>query len=273
MKKSLKYFSILIMILLVLTGCSEKKKEEKTTDEEAQKMLEAAITKMNDVENFAMNVDATIGMSFEGSTISMDMKASYEYDDEGNEYGLMSMSFLGYEEIQESYAITKDGYLYTYMNDGEDNWYYIKEETPTEPTDEEENEQMLDMFKEIKIEDSDREGYTKIVVTVDATKMTDIYEQEETDIILENDLVMNVYLKDGYISIIEFDASEIMNQLLSEEDFGMNMEVSAPMTIEITKIGQVEPIVVPNSILDSAKSYEDYMKDYEDEYYNEAVEV
>ena len=250
MKKVVKYLSLLIIVLLATTGCGSKK--------DPKKMLEDALNKMKDVKTMAMKVDIAVGMKAEGMSLEMSMNVSGEVDENHNVYMKVGASLLGYNQSSETYMIHKDGYTYNYTNDGE-GWVYTVEEYEgiEELTAEEKNEEIdkfLDSIKEVKEEKSDKEGYTKLNVTIDKVKMNEMISdsQEDVEFNLEKDMVFNVYIKDGYIEIIEMDISELVNKIMSENETEVNMNMTAKVTFELNNFNKIDSIVLPKEIEESA---------------------
>lgn len=261
MKKAVKYLSLLIMLLLVATGCGSKK--------DPKEMLKEALNNMKDMKSTAIKMDIEMGINAEGLSLSMDMNVEGKMDEHGNTYSKTSASMFGYNQTEEGYIINKNGFTYTYTNDGE-GWEYTVEDyvEDEELSDEEldkEIDKFLDTIKDIKEEKTDRDGYTKLVLTIDYAKMNEILKEteetsEEVEFKLEKDMVLTIYIKDGYVAIIEMDVSDIMNQAMAED--GINMNMTAKLTLELNDFNKVDTIVLPqeveeNAVLESELEYEE----------------
>lgn len=256
MKKILKYFSIMIMVLLLSVGCGKK--------EDPQKILDEVTANMQSVESVSVKITFKIVMDVEGANFSMDMIMDMDTDKDQDIHGTASVNMFGIKEEVEMYAVTRDGYEYSYMKTPEiDEWQYTKAEITTNEEEQQLKDEMNKMFdsmsnvKEVK---SDRDGYTKLEVTVDMKQFSELlkeYGVDETlpEINQDSDMVMNLYVKDGYVYILEIDYAEMFKAFKGEEDSEefFNSLSEAKLTIEYSNFNKVDDIVVPEEIVNNAK--------------------
>lgn len=258
MKQFLKYFSVMIMVLVLSTGCGKGK--------DAKKILEDATANMKDIESMSMKLNLEMGIDVQGSTLSMNMSADMDVDKNENMYGTYTVSAMGVKEDVEMYMITKDGYKYAYLkpaSSGE--WQYTKEEAVVENEEEdteltEEMNEMFESMTNIKEVESDKDGYTKLEVTVDMEKFNDLMAEYEAGEELptfssETDITMNLYIKDNYIRIMEIDFTDLMKDMVeqNQEEYGSVTYSTLKMTIEIGDFNKIDEIVVPEEIVNNAK--------------------
>lgn len=249
MKKTIKYLSLLVITLLVVTGCGSKK--------DPKNVLEDALNNMRDVKSASIAAKFTVGMKSEEMTLNMDFDVDGKYDENKNFYMKIKTSLFGFTENQEMYIIEKDGLTYTYTGN-DDGWTYTTEEAsqlvplPDEEWDESIDE-LLGMIKEVKEEKTDRDGYTKLTVTLDKDKLIEAMKEEDEeiqdDIKLEGDLTFNLYVKDGYIAIIEMDISDIVNQATDDE---VEMNMTLKLTLELSDYNKIDAIVLPKEVEENA---------------------
>lgn len=258
MKQFLKYFSVMIMVLVLSTGCGK--------DKDAKTILEEASANMKNVESMSMKMTLEMGIDVEGSTFSMNMLADMDMDKNENMHGTYTVSMMGISEDIEMYMTTKDGYEYTYMKPASsDEWQYTKEEAVVLPEEEdteltEEMNEMFESMTDIKEVESDREGYTKLEVTVDMGKFNDLMAEYETGEELpafdsETAMKMNLYIKDNYICIMEIDFTDLMKDMVEQdqEEYGSVTYSTVKMTIELGDFNKIDEIVVPEEVVNSAK--------------------
>ena len=245
MKNTLKYLGTMFAMVLLMTGCGSKSAEDTFSD---------AIDKTKDVKNLhlAMKVDASV--SAQGTTMGIGMNIEGEGGEEAAHF-TGKVSLLGMEQEMEVYTLEKDNMMYSYQKDDEGNWTYTKEAINKEEMDTEEVLKKLKEYKSIKKVKSDKKGYTKLEVVYDGKKLNEATSDEtvkETlgqDVKIEKDLVVNVYVKDGYISIISVDLGDLAKDLVKEQGY----EVKATITIEMSKFNKVNKVTVPEEVLNNAK--------------------
>lgn len=253
MKRSLKLLSLLLLLVVVMTGCG--KKDPKT-------QLENALEKMEDVKGVTLKMDANIEATSEGTTMTMAIGMNGDFYGEGKEaagHYTANISLFGMNQEVEMYTEVKDGYVYNYTK-SEDGWTYTKNEYKETEFEKDDLTEILDKAKTIKEEKSDKDGYTKLVVTVSKETINEAMKDEsvasaldsEESVELKEDFSFNVYLKDGYVSIVEIDLGKvIMDSMTSEETEGNDMK--ATLTVELTNYNKVEKITVPEEVTKNAK--------------------
>lgn len=258
MKRSLKYFTLLVALLVVVTGCSFGKKDSKT-------QLEDAVNKTVDAESGKVKADLTASVSMQGTTIDISMTAdAEEYKESDNVlsgHAKVNMSLFGMSQSSEVYMDVKDGYLYTYTgSDGE--WTYTKSEYKVaDKLSKEKISEYIDKAKEIKEEKTDKKGYTKLLVTISSDEINKLYNNSELNDgevsnIVSNDVTLTVYLKDGYVAIVEMDLTDafkaLIGQMGSSSEELNNMEISAKVSIELSDFNKVDKITIPEDVVNNA---------------------
>ncbi len=252
MKKSLKFFSLLIALLVIMTGCD-------TTKKDAKGKLEDAIKKTSEAKGITLKLDASMETSAEGTTmaVKLGMNGDYYNDDIPTSHFTTNVSLLGMSQEMEMYTEVKDGYNYTYTKSG-DKWTYTKTEYKKEDTSTEQIKKALDNAKTVKEEKTDKKGYTKLVVTVDKDKINEAMKNENVSKLVDNDtqinsdITMNVYLKDGYVSIIEMDLGNFLKDALAASEDSSNANMKATITIEMSNFNKVDKISVPEDVTKNA---------------------
>lgn len=252
MKKSLKFFSLLIALLVIMTGCD-------TTKKDAKEQLEDAIKKTSESKGITLKLDASMEATAEGTTmtVSLGMNGDYYNDDTPTSHFTTNVSLLGMSQEMEMYTEVKDGYNYTYTKSG-DKWTYTKSEYKKEETSTEQIKEVLDNAKSVKEEKTDKKGYTKLVVTVDKDKINEAMKDESIsslvsdDTKINSDITMNVYLKDGYVSIIEMDLGNVLKDALADSEDSSDANVKATITIEMSNFNKVDKISVPEDVTKNA---------------------
>lgn len=258
MKRSLKYFTLLVALLVVITGCSFGKKDSKT-------QLEDAINKTTDAKSAKVKMDLTASASMQGTTLDISMTADAEEyqqsDDVLSGHAKVNMSLLGMSQSSEVYMDVKDGYLYTYTgSDGE--WTYTKSEYKVaDKLSKEKISEYVNKAKEIKEEKSDKKGYTKLFVTISSDEINKLYNDselktEEVSNVVSKDVTFTVYLKDGYVTIVEMDLTDTIKDLVSQlgsyaEEL-KNLDVSAKLSVEFSDFNKVDKITVPEDVINNA---------------------
>lgn len=254
MKKEFKFFGLLIALLVIMTGCESTKKDAKGE-------LEDAIKKTSEVKGLALKLDASMEASAEGTTmtVNLGMNGDFYNDNTPTSHFTTNVSLFGMSQTMEMYTEVKDGYNYTYTKSG-DKWTYTKSEYKKEETSPEQIKKVLDNAKTVKKEKTDKKGYTKLVVTVDKDKINEAMKNETVSNLVSNDtkigtdITMNVYLKDGYISIVEMDLGNILKDALanSENSNSNDANVKAKITIEMSNFNKVDKITVPEDVTKNA---------------------
>ena len=246
MKNTLKYLGTMFAMVLLMTGCGSKSAEDTFIE---------AIDKTNDVKNlkFAMKVDASV--SAQGTTMGIGMNIEGEGDEEAAHL-TGKVSVLGMEQEMEVYTLEKDDVMYTYKKDESGKWTYSKEALNKEiKMNTEEVLKKLKEYKSIKKVKSDKKGYTKLEVVYDGKKLNELTSNETVkenlgkDVKIEKDLVINVYVKDGYIAIVSVDLTDLAKDLVKEQGY----EVKATITMEMSKFNKVSKVTVPEEVVNNAK--------------------
>ena len=254
MKKYLKYFSIMIMVLVLAVGCGKK--------EDPQKLLDEAFANMKDIESMSTKLTINMGINYEGTKLSMDMVMDMDMDKDDDVHGNYSISLFGYKQDMEMYIMTIDDYSYTYMKQPTGEWQYTKALVAKDEEETNKKEEMSKLFEsmsDVKEVKSDKEGYTKLEVTADLKEVTAMLKEYKTEDVFpeldgELDITFSVYIKDGYVYIIEFDVTDILKQMSEEypEEYPNDFS-EVKMIIEYSNFNEINDIVVPQEVVDNAK--------------------
>lgn len=258
MKKNLKFLSILVAVILVLTGCGTKK--------DAKTQLSDAIEKTKKMESAAIKLDVKAEMTSEGTTMALGLGMNGNVSGTGKDMKShlnANVSFFGMNQETEMYTEVKDNYMYTYTKE-DGKWTYTKEEYKEEETiSTEKVTEILNKAKSIKEEKSDKKGYTKLVVTVGADTLNEAMKSEtvselagETSAEIKNDLSFNVYLKDGYLSIVELDLGKFIKDSVSAEELEKG-EIKAVISIELNDINKADKVTIPEEVTKNATEEKD----------------
>lgn len=246
--KKLKYILPLI-ILLVLTGCGSPKQQ-----------LEGAIIKMKNMKSTSIDVKADmevpvlgqklkVSLNVNGDMVNLNSKNNIKTHLNTNMNLLVNIN-------TESYSYIKDDYVYTYTKNN-NKWTYtkskIEDSTNKINFSKEDIVNMLETFKSVEASESDKDGYTKLLVTLNKDSINELYNKYASDtsnkINIEKDVVATIYLKDGYISIIDMDLTDMIKS---------DSDISAHITISLTNINKVKDFDIPNEVIESAEvKYED----------------
>ncbi len=262
MKKGLKYLSILFALILVITGCGKKDKKEESKSASNDDFA-AAVEKTSNVKGFKMNAKADIKVSAQGQEMPMSLSMNGDvYSDlekpSAHINGTIDLGALGGKQDVELYTNVKDGKIYTYSKT-ENQWTVDTQDYNKEQTNKVNKEEILNKIKdakEIEKVDSDKDGYTKYQIKVTADKINEALKTAGsaagTDMKVDSDFKLDVYVKDGYVSIISIDLGDLFKEMLKSS--GTNMDVTAKMTIEFSDFDKVSEIVVPESVVSTAKA-------------------
>ena len=242
MKKYLKLFTVILVSILVLTGCGKK---TKTGSEPVKKdEFKDAIKNTFDGKNFSLNLtleeEETAAIDA-GSRLFETVKFDY-YSNDNKE----SIHFNAYEKMtritiagpdveeytEEGYEVYKDGKYYSYSKLSDENkWTYTTGSTAE--FDEISTDNVLKIFTSYNKVESDKEGYTKYDVNLDK----EIIKEELGSASIKES---TAYIKDGKLAIIYIKAT-------TKED-----SRTITMTYEISNVGEIKEIVVPDEVLKSA---------------------
>ncbi len=254
MKKRLKYLSIVILLLVMVTGCGIKDPKTQLSD---------AIEKVNSAKSFNIKMDGNLSLAAQGAEVKGSVNISGDVNIENDEpsahyTGNISIPLLGGDQQLEGYVKTKDGKVYTYSKTDGD-WTVEEEEYKKEDFSIDQIKETLDKAKSIEKVDSDKKGYTKLVVTVSNSDinnaMNSVSDGELSSAQLTDDFKFNVYLKKGYLSIIEIDLTDMLSKLMSTETSNSSdTSASAKITIELSNFNKVDKITVPSDVENNAKS-------------------
>jgi hypothetical protein len=224
--------------MLMVTGCGNT---------EGSKILDEALKNMEDVNKAKMSVELTMG----NNQTSIIMKVDGDYDEEsGNSYFKTTANVFGMNLVTESYTLKKDGKIYTYTSEDGKEWYYTV-------ADESESNDMTDLgaatkyvnkYKSVKKVKSDIDGHTKLELVIDKKVMNELMAEtnETAGLEITKDLVMYVYIKDGYVTKMNMDLSSIIDS----SDMGGLTKYS--MSVSMSDHNKIDAITVPNEVIEKA---------------------
>ena len=262
MKKGLKYFSLFLALILVLTGCGKKSSETKENKENGNVSIEDAFEKTFDAKGFSVNGTVSMKMAVQGmnAEIKADIKGDVYKGENLSSHLITTATAIGMNTKAETYTVVKDGEQYTYQKTDNEGWEYAKSKV-TDSFKKEDFVNALKEAKENKKVDSDKEGYTKYEVTFDTSKLTGKLNLGDLTSIPAMDLTANIYVKDGYVSIISIDLSELYKKMMSDStttgSIAGSADITASIYMELSNFGNVNEITVPQDVVSSAKESND----------------
>lgn len=260
MKRNLKYLSVLVALLLVVTGCSLNK-DPKTKVLDAIEKVENAksfnFELKGDLSLAAQGVEVTGKASITGEVLFEDYGPSIHYR------GNVSIPLLGDDQDVESYVIaTQNGKLYTYekeqygwtreITDYENKKFSLKE-----------LKDAVEKAKSIEKAESERSGYTKYVVTISSDDVNGTLTSNGADAVLgdtklTDDIKVNVYLKGGYVGYVEVDLSDTLSKLMAESTSNSSdVSTSAKISLYLEDFNKMKAMSIPGTIVEIAKDKSD----------------
>ena len=293
MKRLIKYFSLLLVLTLVLTGCKEKKEEKKNVDSNngANVTLEEAIKNSKEIKNAKFDVSLVFALaSGDKNKIKYEISADGKVDSKQNIYFLgKGIATEDEDDADIEYAEeyidmeNKTTYTLTYESENakkDETWIKnsFDDEDVLKSLKEFDLSKVLEFIKESKKVDSDRTGEDKYEVKIDLLKALkeiakasgeDVKEIEEIEKqMVIPDLSFNIYVKGKYVSGIETDLGDILTkslgpvlqQLLTSQNSRTNIpnfKVELKGSMHLTDFGSVEDIKVPEEIVKNAKTVEE----------------
>lgn len=278
MKKTLKYFSMLLVVALVLTGCGKEKtgenKENKSNNTE-NVSFEEALKNTVSIKNFKYDISSELALTVNNEVKSKGKTtANGSIDSKGNIHLNAVESTMEDNEPEnfntEIYydAANKKLYQLDYEDSKEDGtWNVTNEDIDTtsnvDPT------KVLEYVKESKKIDSDKDGYDKYEVTIDTLKALNATDESLAEGVALPNLTIYMYVKGKYISFISFDLGKVLSdsfgQLIAEfidtDTTTPKVDLILKGTVELSGIGEVEEIVVPENV---KKDAEDTLKNLDE---------
>lgn len=233
--KKIKILISTLIIALLFTGCTKSPEE----------ILSNAGDKMSALDNYHMAMNMEFEMSYEGSTMTMNIGVDSDIDEKNQTAHMkMSTSFFGIETNIESYTMTKDEKNITYTLQ-EDEWY--KEEAEIE-----ENDFNFNIFKDAsnieKLED--KEDTYKISLTEEQIK--EILDNTGSETGTE-DATIDTENVDVEVTIIdEYVTKMVLIVPMSATSEGVTLDSECTITIEFSKFNEIGDIVIPNDVIENA---------------------
>lgn len=242
--KKLRYFAILFITMLIVTGCGNS---------DGKEILDEALKNMEKVNKATMSIELLMG----NDQYSVDMKIAGDFDDEtGNAYFETTASLFGMSMVTKSYTTEKEDKVYTYTSEDGETWYYTIEdasEATNSMTDLSAATKYAGDYKSVKKVKSDLEGHTKLEVTIAKDTMNKLMAETDEGAGLEitKDLVMYVYVKDGYVTKISMDLSKVIDSA----DMGGLTKYS--MSITMSNHNKISAVTVPEDVIKNATLEDD----------------
>lgn len=235
--KNIKYL-LLLFIIILISGCG--------ADGGAAK-LEQALENMSKISS--AKIETEMNVAIEGYNIVMVIEEVVS--ENGESYTKNSTKMLGQENYNETYVIKNDDKILVYSGVNGKEWTYKmydnvgmnNNSTPGGIS------SFASNYKSVKEVNSDIKGHTKLEVTIDKNEMAKKLDGEVGDVKfkLAKDLVMDVYIKDDYITKIKFNFED---SLQTSED-GTKTKYS--FEFNISEHNNISDINVPQEILEQAK--------------------
>jgi hypothetical protein len=264
MKKNFKYFSLVfILLLLFITGCGKK---------DPEKQLKDAIEKTENANSVKMKFGLNYGIEMQGISMNMSFTGDQDIYKENEEsisaHGTYKIGTFGMNQSSESYVTLKDGYLYTYVKDEDGQWTYSKIEYKNNNDYKDEVIKVLDSATKVKSEKSDKKGYEKLSVTLNIDgvlkQLDGVVPKDSIDEINKQldktsikDFKITIYLKDGYISIVEMNLDDILKNMLKDiSDEYDDINFNGLLTIVMYDYNKVSKIEIPDDVINNAKEAE-----------------
>ena len=249
MKRFLKYFSVMLAFILVLTGCNAPK----VTKKSAKEKLTDSVEKSEKVTNFSEKVTVSLNFDQDGKTNSVSSTVEGKVYTEGDNtlmYADVKASAAGqsmggtlYADITKESAKLYVNYMGTWLKaDTSILGDTYKEVISKVEANKISSKEIMEYAKEVKEDKTDDQGYTSYLVTLDKEKLNkkfyetlqksmeetkklegfDEEDKAEMDKKLEeykngifsNDLTITVYVKDGYFAGCFIDIKQIVDNVL-----------------------------------------------------------
>lgn len=235
--KNIKYL-LLLFIAILITGCGAKDGAEK---------LDRALKNMDNVNS--SKIESETNVAIEGySIIMMTEEVTAE---NGESYNKTTTKMLGQESYSESYVMVDDTDIIVYSGTNGKDWTYTvyKDAGLDQNLTSSGLGDYARNYKSVKEVSSDIKGHTKLEVTIDKDEMVKNLssDSEEANFKLSKDLVMEVYIKDDYITKIKFNFED---ELQVAED-GTKTKYS--FEFNISEHNNIDKINIPREIIDNAK--------------------
>ena len=261
MKKEIKYLGLLFILLLCFsTGCGKK---------DPEKILKDAIEKTENAKSTKVKFGLNYGFDMQGISIGVSFTGEEEVYKENNDmvsaHGTYDVKAIGMNQSIENYSVQKEGYLYSYIKDEDGQWSYTKTEYKQNNDYKDKIIKMIDSATKVKSEKSDKKGYNKLSVTLDIEdtlkSLNEIMPKDSLDEFSEQlnsfsmkEITFTVYIKDGYISVIEMDLEDILNNTttLFGNEFG-KIDVHGVLTISLFDYNKVSEVKVPDEVINNEK--------------------
>lgn len=279
-----KYLSLILVCLLVLTGCGKK--------ETSVEVLKKVLT--NEKEANSVSVKASIDFKMEQDGMNIDlplaltMNVAMEDEKNGNVHiNLADNPFIGAMEL---YANVKGEEMTMYMpssiidlmaglENTENKWIVQKEtmtndETETEFSMEEYKKQIDKIMEVVTEEDfvfvEKVDGISHYQLKITANLFKRLLEKlgEEYDSSIEEVLtepwVLDMYIKDYMITKVEFDMTKILtsaSDVIDEESFDMSTIKKLSLSVEVSGYNKTN-VTIPENVKNTAITSEEYLRLY-----------
>jgi hypothetical protein len=242
--KKLKNLVILFITILVVTGCD---------NDNGKELLDEAFKNMENVKSVAMVMEISMG----NEQYNMSMKVDGKYDsNEKKSYFETTASLFGMAVTTKTYTVEKDDKEYAYSTEDGNIWTYTisdsnnKEGAMNEVTS---ATKYAKEYKSVKKVKSDLKGHTKLEVIIAKDTMNNLMSEtgESNSVVITNDLVMYVYVKDGYVTKIDMDLSNVIDSA------NMGGFTKYSMVMTMSDHNKIEAINIPEDAIKNATLKED----------------
>lgn len=230
--KKFKYLLLCLLPCICLTGCGEKK---------AENILVEALTNMKEANSLQINLK----MEIVSNLYNLIVEDIGEYA-ENSSHSKITTTIGENSQVEELYTIKENDTFYTYFNEDGKNWYYTQ-------TAQAEGisfiMNLLENNKKVSKVSSDKEDYIQLEVVVEEEKLVDILGDTSSieGIDYSKELIVSVYLKDGYIEMIQMDMRSIL------ADNFKNDITKYTMDIQISNYQSITEFEIPKDIKENAQ--------------------
>jgi len=235
---------VVLFLVLLISGCGSK---------DEVKVLEESLENIKELKSGIIQIETSVTTNEYTSTSNITKK----FDSNGNSYTKTINNFSESSISSAQYKIVENDYVYIYSNKNNQIWTYriLKQGDYIDKFSLVNIGNLIKNYNKLEEVDSDIDGHVKMEIQIDKDKMMEFLDENPEFILvnnleLEQDLVMYIYEKDGYITrfVMKFNDGQ--------------SNASCSITYTISNQNQIEPIVISNDIKDSAIS-ENFILDYE----------
>lgn len=279
-----KYLSLILVFLLVLTGCGKK---ENSVD-----VLKKVLTNETEVNSMEVKASVDFKMEQDGINVDLPLSISLKADMKDDKNGIISVElndnpFVGAMKL---YASLEGEKSEVYMpstiiatmigiEETETRWIVEKDILSTE------NEINLDFSVEdykkivdkvmevvtekdfVYVDKEDSVSHYQLKISADLIKR--IFEKMEKEYdssiedVLKETLVLDVYIKDYMFTKVELDMTKMMSSMtdVMEEELDMSMIKKLSLSLEMLGYNNTA-VTIPEDVKNNAITSEEYLRLY-----------